>query len=747
MLEQLKHSYYDFLYRTQGNPQEQFAIAFLLLLSFFYFVPPALQSLLETLGMDFLWSWVFSDSSASHSKGHKKNGSNGGIIRSRAQQLAFENSSQEREDDGYVYPGLVNVSGTYCFMNSTVQALASLSYLQPRIEAVHEKAEKWDVPTPVTDQLRDLLTDLNTPQSHRSSIRPVPLINALSAPRPGTGSRSLLFSSREHQDAQELFQLLSSLIKDEAVEVAKESKRDRGLIVYESEEEDGNDDAGKSPFEGLTANRRSCVECGYTEAVMHFAFDNIQLPVPRMASCLLEECLAEYTRLETLTDCICRKCSLLATHHRLKAERDRLSASVARGSASSSKKKRAREARKYEERVHTALDQGRIEDDIRGVTIDKVVSRCSTKQAMIARPPPILALHLNRSMYHGYAGKNPCRVVFPEYLDLTPFTTSGRLSTSPSAPISSPSSDHPRSTTPTPASLSAPRILYRLSAVVCHYGMHSFGHYIAYRRKPRAPTAGNHRFDPPVLRCPLGCECEKCVMLGPVREEDEERPKMGGWLKISDDRVEEVGINTVLAENSGTFMLYYERVVGNPLAFPAPESASQETLTMPVEAPAVEESEAELKKVARGARVVRSVSTRRLRAVAAAQEGTKSNGHAIGNGAPALANGSASGGPSKIPSPPKPHQESTAPERTDPPLAPLSSVPLTPVRAVRQSDGLPDSLSSPSSPPPTTKANGTSSPSKHSARTSHSRARSPPPNHPASLTRPMSPQRTVGLRA
>jgi len=347
-------------------------------------------------------------------------------------------------------------------------------------------------------------------------------------------------------------------------------------------------------------------------------------------------------------------------------------------------------------------------------------------------------------MYHGYAGKNPCRVVFPEYLDLTPYTTSGRLSTSPSAPISTPSSDPPRSATPTPASLSAPRVLYRLSAVVCHYGMHSFGHYIAYRRKPRVPTAGSHRFDPPVLRCPLGCECEKCVVLGPIRDEDEEGPRMGGWLKISDDKVEEVGIDTVLAENSGTFMLYYERIVGNPLAFPAPESASQETLKLPVERPVVEEPEAELKKVVRGARVIRSVSTRRLRAVAVVHEEAKPNGRIIGNGVGAPTNGSTSGELPKVASPSKPRHEARAPERTDSPATPLPPIPPTPARIALQSDG-------PSNSPPTPRAaantNGSSSPSKHSVRASHSRVKSPPPNKSTPLTRPMSPQRTVGLRA
>lgn len=41
---------------------------------------------------------------------------------------------------------------------------------------------------------------------------------------------------------------------------------------------------GKSVFDGLTANRRSCKDCGYTEAVMHFGFDNWQLALPRSVS-------------------------------------------------------------------------------------------------------------------------------------------------------------------------------------------------------------------------------------------------------------------------------------------------------------------------------------------------------------------------------------------------------------------------------------------------------------------------------
>lgn len=169
------------------------------------------------------------------------------------------------------------------------------------------------------------------------------------------------------------------------------------------------------------------------------------------------------------------------------------------------------------------------------------------------QPPPVLALHLNRSLHFGtYASKNNARVHFPEVLDLTPFTTSGMLSTSPSFPISSylhmPSPS--AAVAAAAASLATqttkehkpapqpPRVLYRLAAVVCHYGQHSFGHYVCFRRKPR----GAGRVAPPRL--------------------DEGFPAVHGkgWLRASDDAVREVGIETVLQEGSGAFMLYYERV-------------------------------------------------------------------------------------------------------------------------------------------------------------------------------------------
>lgn len=76
----------------------------------------------------------------------------------------------------------------------------------------------------------------------------------------------------------------------------------------------------------------------------------------------------------------------MVTHQKLKYEADRLAAAVsADPDVSVSKRKRAKEARKLEIRLQTALDHGRLEEDIKGVKLEKVFSKASTKQAMIAR--------------------------------------------------------------------------------------------------------------------------------------------------------------------------------------------------------------------------------------------------------------------------------------------------------------------------------------------------------------------------
>ncbi|KAF8450674.1 hypothetical protein L210DRAFT_956458 [Boletus edulis BED1] len=661
---------------------------------------------LENLGSFFPWSWRGSQSNAASSHETKKLKKK--HVRTHGEQL--EMNGYARPDtrhelvEGY-YPGLVNISGTYCFMNSTIQAMASLCYLHPYLAAAHEMAVQSDVASPVIDALLSLLQELNTLRSSYHSIRPLEIIEALVNHSPG--KHNSLFSSREHQDAQELFQLVSECIKKEITAVNRERQRDRGLGGLSQLDGQAGRDIGMPVFDGLTANRRSCMECGYTEAVMHFAFDSWQLAIPRyVASCRLEECLAEYTKLELLDDCICRKCSVIATHERLALEAERLEKLVnSDAQATISKKRKAKEARKLEARLKASLDHGRLEEDVKGVRLDKVFSRASTKQAMIARPPLVLVLHLNRSLSYGqFAMKNSVRIIFPEILDLTPFMTSGSLSTLPSVPISAPPPTLPRSTTPTQAMYSTPRTIYRLAAVVCHYGQHSFGHYVCFRRKPRPPSYGAARFAPPRLAHALGCVCEKCLWYGNIRDDDDAVDSMyrpgRGWLRVSDDSVKECGIETVLQEGSGAFMLYYERVVqSRPDVYPLDGSprSSEETLKPNHSANGVCGSTAslvsrdEMERSVHGARIVQRVVAGRGRSASLAPSERGSSKDLLPNGDGSFAslilpNGNAShsrprksGLGSLTDSLDPSNLSASAPDlRNHPNTAPISSLPSTP---------------------------------------------------------------------
>ncbi|KAJ8487929.1 hypothetical protein ONZ45_g14147 [Pleurotus djamor] len=169
-----------------------FAVLFLFPLIVLRLIQPAQQlvflvtntvvMVLESIGI-LPWNWGRSNSSPSSSRSpDKRKSKKKHHPRTRAEQLAMNKSENETDDDADYYPGLVNISGTYCFMNSTLQAMASLSYLQPQIDTIHEKAVELDVPSPVIDALRDLFdgraeytTDpliIPTPPSnHSSSLR------------------------------------------------------------------------------------------------------------------------------------------------------------------------------------------------------------------------------------------------------------------------------------------------------------------------------------------------------------------------------------------------------------------------------------------------------------------------------------------------------------------------------------------------------------------------------------------------
>ncbi len=127
----------------------------------------------------------------------------------------------------------------------------------------------------------------------------------------------------------------------------------------------------------------------------------------------------DYTRLEILTDCICRKCSMRMTLRRLEQDVERLAAEVSKSaSVSPSKKKRLREVRRFTFRLKTALEEGRIEEDIKGVKIEKVFSRASTKQAMVAR--------VSKTLFHSdhcLIQSTPSHRLYSRYISIAPCTS------------------------------------------------------------------------------------------------------------------------------------------------------------------------------------------------------------------------------------------------------------------------------------------------------------------------------------
>ncbi|GAA5812771.1 hypothetical protein MFLAVUS_006229 [Mucor flavus] len=332
----------------------------------------------------------------------------------------------------------------------------------------------------------------------------------------------------------------------------------------------------KNPFTGLAASKISCMNCGYTAPIRHHTFDNISLTVPQLSSCSLENCLKTYTKVDILNDFQCRKCTLVATLESFTKELELV------------------QGKDDERTLVLSIDIGRLKDALRSnieatlyglPLVTPAKTPCTTKQTMFANPPKALCLHLARSIYHpsGIVQKNHCQIEFSEYLDLAAYTTNGYLNTAdPTASLSSPpptpvlphtrtsrtslvylrnmtnghrfthhqhsgsdglnvalmSNKEDRTIQNALPSLSvAPvsrAILYRLCAVIVHFGNHNSGHFVTYRRK-KLPTGHE-------VRSPLN--------------DLKPKPPTKFW-RCSDEVIEEVDLDTVL--KSEAYMLFYER--------------------------------------------------------------------------------------------------------------------------------------------------------------------------------------------
>ncbi|KAJ1660085.1 ubiquitin-specific protease ubp1 [Dispira simplex] len=212
-------------------------------------------------------------------------------------------------------------------------------------------------------------------------------------------------------------------------------------------------------------------------------------------------------------------------------------------------------------------------EELFAVRLQPTESPHSTKQSMVAKPPRTLCLHLSRTTVgmYGQTIKNNCQVVFPEYLDMAPFTTGSVLQTRPDEPISTSDiastkiyGDTPPSTSISSVSLQQPNsesgkgsiqselqpvgsYWYRLQAVVVHFGTHSYGHFITFRRRTKSPSTETT----PVVTS----DYVSSPIIRDVAQSE--------WYKISDEQVERATLNQVLHANP--YLLLYEQVTDQTL--------------------------------------------------------------------------------------------------------------------------------------------------------------------------------------
>ncbi|KAG0129719.1 hypothetical protein HOY82DRAFT_650997 [Tuber indicum] len=388
--------------------------------------------------------------------------------------------------------GLWN-SGNTCYQNSVLQAMASLSHLKPHLASL-SLSELEDGLTP-SGALISLITDLNTLTSGPRASTPSPIIVR------GTDNSGWVYN--EQQDAQEFFQKLTGSLEKEVSRFLSRRKESaaRGLeSVRELEGVGGEEKAPvsgadsdvtvakdlRSPFEGLFAQR-----------------------LPHKWCCSLEECLSEFTAIEKIPEVDCDKCTLLSLCNRLKNFLE-----PPPGSETSSPTLQEPTRLEMQQRLTAlarAIEEDNFSPNVPGVKISpkQKISSTKTKQTMIARPPPILVLHLNRSQYDimtGLTGKNHAAVSFPARLDLgksgavTRHDTAGGswgLTVDPALPMSGrvlrwvekpivsqqgsgnankmQQKDFIRENGPE-------GVLYELKSAVVHHGGHHNGHYTCYRK-------------------------------------------------------------------------------------------------------------------------------------------------------------------------------------------------------------------------------------------------------------------------
>lgn len=450
-------------------------------------------------------------------------------------------------------PGLGNWDNS-CYQNSVIQGLASL----PSLSTFLGNITKVDQSHSTQAALGEIISKLNDP-SNAGKLFWTP-----------TGLKSM--SSWQQQDAQEYFSKIMDNVEREISKTIKSKSKHAGLALEAAQElrvstmkiddaveksEAHNilsssktsidqlpDELGsviaRSPLVGLQAQRVGCLTCGYVEGLSVVPFTCLTVPLGKQWMYDIRTCLDEYTNLEPINGVECVKCTLL--HNKKQLERLRsqfynqdtgdpnpLAPPLSSALLSS-----------IEDRL-AAVDLALDEEDFSDNAILKKcqiparsrISTTKSRQAVIARAPQALVVHVNRSIFNELSGvqsKNLADVRFPVNLDIAPWCLGNSPPAKSDDPVEPESWNVDPSVSMLPAEADSKNLnckeMYELRAVITHYGRHENGHYICYRRHSSASDPVDGAADP--------------------------------WWRFSDDEVSQVREENVLSQG-GVFMLFYEK--------------------------------------------------------------------------------------------------------------------------------------------------------------------------------------------